>query len=413
MTIRRAPRLRIELEDNGTSMHVRGADDDQDHCFECNVTDRAAAQYRDLLKVGLAEMKERVSGEDLTIADAETALKKFSQRGVTILWEIFGSRLKDVSQLFRDCVPNWRSPSDPVNITVVAKLSQFVPLELLPIFSQTPWSPILGDQVSLIDNARRFPGFCAVIKREFPKAKVCQDLVLKNEPRLPLRCFVNQDLPAAAAAEFGFFKRNEAHIDVDGPWPPLFGLTPEQFTNALANHLQFADQNFDGGPRSPIDQIQHFICHCTIGENAYESILELSDDYKIRIFELINEFVGEDQKENPKSRPDSGPLIFLNACSGSRIDPMAVTSFPRFFLEVNGNRGFIGTETDVPNDFAAEFSQCFYRKLLSGMTLGKAMYEAKLNMLLDKNNPLGLIYTFYADPDLHVSRGVELATDVA
>ena len=88
---------------------------------------------------------------------------------------------------------------------------------------------------------------------------------------------------------------------------------------------------------------------------------------------------------------------------------MAVTSFPRFFVEENNNRGFIGTETNVPDEFAAAFSAAFYTSLLSGSTLGKAIHDAKWKMLLEKNNPLGIIYTVYADPDLHVSRKVDIA----
>jgi hypothetical protein len=81
---------------------------------------------------------------------------------------------------------------------------------------------------------------------------------------------------------------------------------------------------------------------------------------------------------------------------------MAATSFPRFFLQDNRNRGFIGTETNVPDAFAANFSRYFYSGLLNGLNLGEAIYEAKWAML--KNcNPLGILYTNYADPELRVS----------
>jgi hypothetical protein len=88
---------------------------------------------------------------------------------------------------------------------------------------------------------------------------------------------------------------------------------------------------------------------------------------------------------------------------------MAVVSFPKFFLKENRNRGFIGTETNVPDGFAAEFSQMFYRSLLRGVSLGRAIYDAKWAMLREKNSPLGILYTVYADPDLCVSKPVDAA----
>jgi hypothetical protein len=320
--------------------------------------------------------------------------------------------LRAAVKAFRTCFPGWNSPQEPVSITIVADVSRFVPLELLPVFDPTNWPVIPSDQDTLSALVRRFPGFSAVIKREFPKLLVSHDLILKNEPKLPIRCFGDfgdEDLPAAAN-EFGFFKSKDEYFDLDGPWPPSSGLSAGDFSEKLANYLQFADENFDGKTRTQIDQIQHFICHCDIDSELFtRSLLRLSRQNEIRIWELQAAFAGDVTAENPKAKPQSAPLIFLNACGASRIDPMAVTSFPRFFVEENNNRGFIGTETNVPDNFAADFSAAFYTGLLSGLTLGKAIQNAKWKMLLEKNNPLGIIYTVYADPDLHVSRNVDIA----
>ena len=78
-----------------------------------------------------------------------------------------------------------------------------------------------------------------------------------------------------------------------------------------------------------------------------------------------------------------------------------------FFLdpaEGCGSRGVIGTAARVPDYFAAEFSERFYRYLLSGELLGHAMHKTKWDLLTmpDQNNPLGLLYLLYADPNIRV-----------
>lgn len=411
MEARRLPQGRIELSKDGNSMLLRDLDG-KDHPIECNLTDVAAQQYRELLRDGLDEMKKSLRGDILTIADADAALREFNKRGLSVLWSIFGENLLEAVKAFRTCFPGWNSLQEPVSITIVAELSRFVPLELLPIFDPTNWPSIPSDQQALSVLVRRFPGFCAIIKREFPRLPVSHDLVLKNDPKLPLRCFGNvdyQDLPAAAK-ELGFFKSKGEYFDLKGPWPPSTGLSAQDFSEKLLNYLQFAEESSDEETESPIDEIQHFICHCDIDSKLFaQSFLRLSQENEIRIWELQAAFAAHAVAESPRAKPQSAPLIFLNACGASRIDPMAVTSFPQLFVVDNKNRGFIGTETNVPDDFAAAFSAAFYTELLGGSTLGKAIQNAKWKMLLEQNNPLGIIYTVYADPDLHVSRKVDIA----
>jgi hypothetical protein len=253
-----------------------------------------------------------------------------------------------------------------------------------------------------------------------PKEGIDQNLLLTNNPRLPIRCFVNEnfeELPKAKE-EYEFFKSQGAYIDLVGLWPPINGLTKDQFGTQLADHLMFASQTFRGDPRIP-DQIQHFICHCIVDENDVdESVLKLSRLNSLKIYELqakLAQVQAENERipEKRKQRPIPAPLVFLNACGSSIIDPMDVTSFPMLFLKLNKYRGFIGTETNVPDLFAADFSKIFYCGLLNGLTLGEAIYQAKWAMLRDHQNPLGIIYTTYADPNMRVSNKVEIDCKVA
>jgi hypothetical protein len=63
----------------------------------------------------------------------------------------------------------------------------------------------------------------------------------------------------------------------------------------------------------------------------------------------------------------------------------------------------VGTEASVPDLFAAEFSKLFYSVLIKGKSVGESVYFARREFLKYNNNPLGILYTVYVDPDLRVS----------
>ena len=406
MSTLRVPGLRIELAKDGQKLVLIDAKESREE-IPCRMTDANAAEYRKLLKLALDQLKDSVRKDNLTPKDAAKALADLCRRGRTLIWQIFGSERKNCESVlakFQQCFPAWRTQKGPAVITVAAELSRFIPLEFLPLFDFSEWVNI-DDWEGLEAAARRFLGFSAIIRREFADVRVSQNLVLENEPKLPLKCFYNRDLKEAEI-EILFFKRNagaRGGLDFDGPWPDR-KYEEVEFSTSLARHLRRPDRRFSGKYRREVDQIQHFVCHCEIDENlSSESRLLFSDGNVASIGDLQAAFLAiEEGKES-----EDGPLVFLNACGTSRIDPMAVTSFPRFFLKDNLNRGFIGTETNVPDAFAAEFSQCFYRGLFKRLSVGQALYNAKWEMLRKKSNPLGMLYVVYADPDLHVSKPIK------
>jgi hypothetical protein len=72
-----------------------------------------------------------------------------------------------------------------------------------------------------------------------------------------------------------------------------------------------------------------------------------------------------------------------------------------------GFTGFIGTETVMPNDFAAEFSIRFYERLIKGVPIGEAILLTRWDLLRSYHNPLGLMYTLVAEPEIRVRRPVK------
>jgi hypothetical protein len=103
------------------------------------------------------------------------------------------------------------------------------------------------------------------------------------------------------------------------------------------------------------------------------------------------------------SRPAKPGLVFLNACGTQTTLPRAVSSIVREFHEC-GRSAIVTTWCDVPDLVAAKMSDYFYRALYAagGMTVGEALRAARLRLLNEHNNPLGLLYTVYGDADYRV-----------
>jgi hypothetical protein len=95
--------------------------------------------------------------------------------------------------------------------------------------------------------------------------------------------------------------------------------------------------------------------------------------------------------------------LFLNAC-GTAIPPLeSRVSFTDFFLRQQ-SLGVVGTLCDISNEVAAHFAAVFYEALLRGSSVGEAMYAARWHLMDRHRNPLGLLYTYYGNPDLRVAR---------
>jgi hypothetical protein len=394
MSSLRAPGLRIEPAPDGKSLVIYDREEGK-HLIPCRLSDTYAAEYRKTLKRGLDRLKALVSKGAPTLEDAHAALGELNRVGLTLVWQIFGEQRELIVGLFQRTFPFWQSASKPLLISLVAELGRFLPIEFLPLFELSDWPPV-DDTAMLVAAARRFPGLSAVTRREFPDLSINQDLVLENEPKLPMKCFSFTGL-GGASEEIRFFDSHQDCIDLEGPWP-TGPMKARDFSRLLARHLRYSDERFNGIHRPECDQVQHFACHCEIDEEvSSNSRLRLSFDNEATIADLQADFALLEDR-----RGQSRPLIFLNACGSSRMEPMMVTSFPRFFLQENRNRGFIGTEINIPDAFAASFSREFYAALLKGVSVGEAIYAARWTMIKDHNNPLGILYTVYADPDLRV-----------
>ncbi len=413
MSLGRAPRLTFHFEIDGDEQRlVVSEKSGVEHRFGC---DLGAIKFcNDYLKDALDALKDQIKNKaKLQLRDAAKALEQLHVRGLTIIGLLFSDHRdqSDLTGLLNRAFPSWRNSDVPIVITIAGRPEYLAPLEMLPLFETKSWVEPTNER-DLEIAARRFPGFSTIVQRRFTDLPVPQDsdLLLDNDQGLPLKWFSHRSL-SSVMQEAKFFKSLNS-VKVEGPWP-TGKLGAGQFADLLCQFLWQANLPFVDPKRASkvIDQIHYLACHCSFqSEQPLHSILELSDDGdRITIGELIGKITTYTTTASPSA---AKPLVFLNACSSARGGSLALPSFPRFFLKNNRNRGFIGTELPIPDREAALFSETFYTSLIEGKTVGQALYLAKME-LLKSNNPLGIAYTLYADPDIRVKNAAEPAVGKA
>lgn len=360
----------------------------------------------------LREELERVKAlfSSLEDQDWERISKGFRilyDRGRLMALRLFHHRLPQVSELFRRIHPLWESyRGEPLLMVVDGPLKGFLPFEFLPLFS-TAAPEEIRDLPSLVGMARRLVGFSFFVRRHSTTEVIPRDKVLENDPRLPVRFFYHAGL-GGAQQEAEFFRTRSRFVELRGPWPGE-ELEEAVLRSGLASYLWDPCLPIEGTERYSPDQVQHFACHCdTEVDDSEDGSLELSHDgkarrrVKIKDLELfLSEFLGGEIGARPVM-----PLVFVNACASDVEDSRQMASFHRFFLEQNRNRGFIGTQTRVPDTIASTFSKYFYSQLLTGSSLGTAIHTTRWKLLERHRNPLGLLYTVHADPEIRVQRPV-------
>jgi hypothetical protein len=314
----------------------------------------------------------------------------------------FRKFIKEALEPLRD------APYAPV-VEVHAPSELLFPFELVQV-PDNDWPRAINDGETLLRACRTFLGFSVAIRRVFTdlaedEEGLDQNRILRNRRRLALTLFQDASLKGARA-EAAFFSRNKDLFNLR-VWPQQSSTS---IPAGLAAQLFDSRVGLDGAEgRLLPDEIQHFACHCTSPDddrplrNALSLGAQGAKSYVVTLGELGAEF---GLIEAPDDPPRPGPLVFLNACASAAMSAKFNTSFVRWFLR-HQNRGVIGTETMIPDTFAAVFAAQFYRAFLAKEPIGQALLSAKRYMVQRYNNPLGMVYTMYADPDLQVEVKVD------
>jgi hypothetical protein len=94
------------------------------------------------------------------------------------------------------------------------------------------------------------------------------------------------------------------------------------------------------------------------------------------------------------------PFAFFNSCY-SGVSAGVGEHGPSYDFAERGVKATVGTSTKICNTLAADFASRFYgRWSESGMTVGEAFHETRLEMLSEQGNPALLVYNFHGEPDL-------------
>lgn len=317
--------------------------------------------------------------------------------------------------------------SEPPVIEYYSSIGQSIPIEILPLLD-TQQPKDITNSTELEKAAKAFLGFSGIVRRVIREGNhsIPKIVRLENDPKLPIKFFINEDLEFAGN-ELEFLKGNEEQINVIGPWPSReFHSDMNNIKKKIAEYLWDSKKGFEGETRSPEDQIIHLSCHCyTDGytnndedQNQKKFVLSLAfkgrfalrecevntRELKIELGDLDLESSKREDNLDHKLRP----LIFINACGSSTINPASCGSFPELFLgRQYGYVGLIGTIIAIPDAFAADFSKNLYSQLLKGKSLSVAMHIARWHALVREKNLLGILYNLYAGSEIRLRKPVK------
>lgn len=102
------------------------------------------------------------------------------------------------------------------------------------------------------------------------------------------------------------------------------------------------------------------------------------------------------------------PFVFLNACHSGRlgIDLIGPEGWAKRFMKDFGVTAFIGSQWEISDRLAADFSQSLYDQLGNGVALAQAIFRARQHIrTIQPGNPTWLAYACYGNPDLQISWG--------
>jgi len=87
------------------------------------------------------------------------------------------------------------------------------------------------------------------------------------------------------------------------------------------------------------------------------------------------------------------PIVFMNGCRTTRVAPEEALELVSAFVATAGASGVIGTEITIFESLATPFAEAFFEEFVANArSAGDAIRRARLRLLKDSLNPLGLVY---------------------
>jgi hypothetical protein len=144
--------------------------------------------------------------------------------------------------------------------------------------------------------------------------------------------------------------------------------------------------------KNPQAQMIYFYCHGGITANN-TPYLNIGNE----------EFITPDNLKAYRIRwKTPRPLVFLNGCMTTALEPEKAIEFVSAFVNQAAASGVIGTEITVFEPLATEFAEAFMKRFMGECKpIGLSIKLSRL-ALLQRFNPLGLVYIPFALPGLRL-----------
>jgi CHAT domain-containing protein len=407
-------KLRIEISQLNGKIITKwfGSDGESVRIVPTQVSQIQLAKLRKNFAISLQAIKDSLGHEleQSSWLKIRKTVKALHENGETFAWHLFGGARQSINNLFRKYCVGWNNKNSPVPIIAICSQTEnLVPFEFFPCLS----NPSNSDSFKRINNLKTlekclegFIGFSCIIKRSGesgePGARAfCEADILFSNPKLPMKLFVCRLLKGVILEEQQFQKLKH-HLNID-TWPKKGWRGT---VNQLANFLWKTSHATNAKAKTIPDQIHHFSSHYTAkDEDSDNHFFTLAGCKKSEFSATLGDLHIAFGRLSRTTLPaiNQRPLVFVNACDSSIVFPDQISSLPDLFLNKLRSRGYLGTETTISDSVAVEFSYQFYNRLLQGAQLGETLHDTRWWLIRRYRNPLGLFYTCYANPELHVS----------
>jgi hypothetical protein len=341
--------------------------------FRCSqiridVTSGDVVRLATLMAQKIQEVSNNVDDLKFSPKQSREALEALAKTGHEVFVEVFGEYENDM----RNLIETSRRADRPLILQITSEGFAI------------PWELMYPDSLDLPLSFKKFWGFDHVVSRivalsSRPAAFVANEIRYAARPRVGL--LANLTLQSVASDELPYFeqlsKRTVVKLDT------LERLDPKLHAEGMRTFKAFLGQ--------PLD-ITHFACHGS--RNSQDDRLQqivLSDEFAITLGDMLAYDIAL----------GSHPLVVMNGCETGNVNPQYAFHFAAYFMK-KGARGLVGTECEVPDEFATRFAQSLYSKLLKGRPLGEAVLRTRHDFLKRRRNPLGLIYCSYAPPSIRL-----------
>ncbi|MEM7717074.1 MAG: CHAT domain-containing protein, partial [Cyanobacteria bacterium P01_A01_bin.68] len=249
-----------------------------------------------------------------------------------------------------------------------------------------PWEFIYPDNLDEPHSFNNFWGMNHFLSRIIVQEKISPAFVppeIRFADCAKLGLLTYRELLAVTEKELQFFKKMEDESCLKLRILRCLNPDPNKWREEFNEFRKFWLNGLD---------LVHFACHAAYDKDSpSSSSILLSKEFSITLQDM-------DAYELEIS---GHPLIVMNACQTGKLNPLYTSCFASFFQKY-GARGVVATECEIPDTFAAEFTEQLYPHLFQGTPLGESLLATRRYFLNMHQNPAGLIYSMYASPSIRL-----------